>query len=58
MAYLSAKVQFIIDICHYITLKGVKQGEFREEMTIFATCFKAIINKRQYKYYYERATRN
>ena len=37
MAYLSAKVQFIIDIYHCIKLKGVKQGEFYEEMTIFAS---------------------
>jgi hypothetical protein len=37
MAYLSAKVQFIIDIYHCFTLKGVKQREFSKEMTIFAT---------------------
>ena len=37
MAYLTAKVQHIIDICHCFTLKGVKQREFYEEMSIFAT---------------------
>lgn len=49
MPYPSAKVQFIIDINHRFKLKGVKPGEFYEEMTIFAS-YKQLT---EYKYYYE-----
>jgi hypothetical protein len=34
---LTAKVQHIIDIYHCFTLKGVKQHEFYEEMSNFAS---------------------